>query len=155
MDTLTEPVPAAQAAQPVRGPRVTLWVLRLMTTLHVLAVLAQPILAGDYLSGHFDALGRHSMNAHIVTGFSFLAIIAALLYRWPGRGNGWIPLVAVLLLFAEVFQEGMGYARMLAVHIPLGVSICVLAVLLLIWVWRPSARRPRRRWFVRKPGGVQ
>ncbi|MGW2857555.1 hypothetical protein ACWDAZ_38880, partial [Streptomyces sp. NPDC001215] len=33
----------------------------------------------------------------------------------------------------------MGYARVLAVHVPLGVPIIACTVLMLVWAWRPSA----------------
>jgi uncharacterized membrane protein YozB (DUF420 family) len=39
-------------------------------------------------------------------------------------------------------QIALGFARLLTVHIPLGVAIIVLAVLLTVWAWRPHPPAP-------------
>lgn len=66
-----------------------------------------------------------------------IAGVAAIPIRWPGSGPAW-PSLACLGLFALIaLQIAMGFARVLTVHIPLGVSIILLAILLLIWAWRP------------------
>ena len=44
----------------VRRPRVSLWPLRVVLTAHLLAVLAQPVLAGRFLTGDVDAIGWHA-----------------------------------------------------------------------------------------------
>lgn len=140
MDTVTAPP----------GPRVTLWLLRAVATGFLLAVLAQPVLAGLYLSGEFDALGVHAGNAAAVILLAMGLISAALLFCTAGRGRFWPLPVAVVTFLATGMQTGFGYARRLALHIPLGVAIVTLAVLLAIAVWRPSMRRPRRPlWGVR------
>ncbi|MGH3980283.1 MAG: hypothetical protein ACRDRZ_14975 [Pseudonocardiaceae bacterium] len=141
MNTLTAPV-ADPMARP--GPRVTLWLLRGVTTLFLLAVLAQPVLAGMYLSGEWDALAVHSANAGIVILLALVAAAAALLYWLFGRGRFWPLPVTIAGFLAAGFQTGFGYERRLALHIPLGVAIVMLAVLLAIGVWRSGARRPRR-----------
>ena len=40
-------------------------------------------------------------------------------------------------------QVGFGYERMLALHVPLGVTIVGVMLLLLVWVWRPRLGAPR------------
>src|SRR5689334_4168123 len=40
------------------GPLITLWLLRIAVTAHLVAVLAQPVLAGRYLTGDVDARAR-------------------------------------------------------------------------------------------------
>lgn len=127
-----------------RGPRVTLWLLRAATSAFLLAVLAQPVLAGRYLSGEFDALGVHALNARAVILLSMVVAAASLLFATLGRGRFWPLPVAVALFLGAGFQTGSGYARQLALHIPLGVVIVTAAVLLAVAVWRPSMRRPRR-----------
>jgi hypothetical protein len=68
-------------------------------------------------------------------------------YIWPGGGRPW-PLAALLTLWwAAAIQLGMGYARVLAVHVPLGVTVVGAAVALAVWSWTPAARRPRRGWW--------
>jgi hypothetical protein len=49
----------------------------------------------------------------------------------------------VALFLVVGLQIGMGFSRTLEVHIPLGVAIVTMSVLLTIWVWTPSAARPR------------
>jgi hypothetical protein len=59
------------------------------------------------------------------------------------RGRLWVLPAAVGLLVAVGLQMAAGYLRALQFHIPLGVVIVTLSVLLAIWVWRPAAARPR------------
>ncbi|MGH3695725.1 MAG: hypothetical protein ACRDRX_17335 [Pseudonocardiaceae bacterium] len=146
METTTAHPPAT--AVPVRGPRATLWLLRVTATVQAGLVLVQPVLAGWYLSGDYDALSAHAANAGYV-GYGVIAsLISTLLYWLPGRGRGGPFLVAVAVFVALVFQFGAGYGRNLALHIPLGVAIVTASVLFGIWAWRPAARRARRpfRW---------
>ncbi|MQA16233.1 MAG: hypothetical protein GEV09_19420 [Pseudonocardiaceae bacterium] len=140
MDTSTAP------ATPT-GPRVTLWVLRTVSVLLLLAVLAQPVLAGLYLSGEWDALGLHSGNAVLVESLSFFLLLAALAYWLAGRGRGRVALAATLLFIAAVMQSGFGYARQLGLHIPLGVAVVTASVVFTVWVCRAGARTPRRPWW--------
>ena len=136
--------PALDAPPPVvRGPRTTAWLLRILITLHALAAIAQPVLAGAYLQGAFDAIGLHSGNAILVLLLCFFAALAAVPY-WLRNGAGWPVLVLSALWLAEGFQIGMGYALVLAVHVPLGVLVVGTAVALLIWAWSPASRRPRK-----------
>ena len=67
----------------------------------------------------------------------------AALLRWrPGGGPGWPALACAVLFGAEAGQIAMGYARVLALHIPLGVAITACTFLMLVWAWRPVL--PRR-----------
>lgn len=138
VDTLTGPPP-----QRVRRPVVTLWSLRIGLTAHLLAVLAQPVLAGLYLTGDVDAIGVHATVASTIAGLTTLLVGIALGYVTVGRGRLW-PLPAMVALFLlEGFQIGAGYARELQLHVPLGVAVVVASVLLAAWVWTPAAARPR------------
>lgn len=104
-----------------------------MTTV---CVVAQPVLAGGYLSGGFDFLAFHEMNAHAIVNLLFFQAIAAVLYRWPGGGSVRPLLFTIVLLAGAVTQEVMGFDRVLAVHIPLGVFLVVFALYVCVWVWR-------------------
>jgi hypothetical protein len=137
VDTLTRPAP------PVRRPRISLWTLRLVITVHLLAVLAQPVLAGRYLTGDVDAIEVHGLVGSLLMLVTMTVFAAALAYVLAGRGRLWVLPVIVLLFLAEGFQIGMGYARELQLHVPLGVAIVVTSVLLAAWVWTPTAARPR------------
>ena len=126
-----------------RRPRVALWLLRAVLTAHLLAVLAQPVLAGYYLTGDMDAIGWHATVGSTLAAVALLVIAAAVGYVLVRRGSWWLPAVAVLLFLADGFQIGMGYERALEIHMPLGVAIVVGSVLLVGWSWTPVRARAR------------
>ncbi|WP_345377871.1 hypothetical protein [Pseudonocardia yuanmonensis] len=150
MDTIL-PGPA-QAPGPVRLPGVrrprvapwTLWTLRVLLTVHVLAVLGQPLLAGLYLSGDVDAIAVHGAVGSALAAVGLVLIAGAAAYVLAGRGRWWVLPATVALFFAEGLQVGFGYARQLGLHVPLGVLVVTVSVLLAAWVWAPAARRGRR-----------
>jgi hypothetical protein len=115
----------------------------LLLTGHLVAVLAQPLLAGRYLTGDVDAMKAHGLIGSLLALAAMAFIVCALAYVAGGRGQLWVLPVSVLVFLAEGFQIGMGYSRQLELHVPLGVAIVVAAVLLAAWVWTPSAARPR------------
>ena len=98
-------------------------------------LVGQPILAGVFLDGEFDALALHELNAGIVTSLRMVLIPVTLLYWLPGGGRGWPVLAALALFFAEGIQSGFGYARLLSMHVPLGVAIVTGSVLFAVWVF--------------------
>jgi hypothetical protein len=122
-----------------------LWTLRAVITVHALAVLAQPVLAGLFLTGDVDAIGVHGLIGSLLALVGMVVIGVALAYVLGGRGRLWVLPVAVALFLADGFQIGAGYTRQLELHIPLGVAIVVTSVLLAAWAWSPSAARPRTR----------
>ena len=140
---LEPPSVTPPAPRPVRGPRTTAWLLRITVTVHALAVAAQPVLAGAYLQGAFDAIGLHSGNGILLLTLCMFAALAAVPY-YLRNGVGWPALVLGTLWLVEGLQLGMGFAFVMAVHIPLGVLIVGIAVWLMIWSWTPASRRPRR-----------
>lgn len=127
-----------------RRPRATLWTLRVLLTLHVLAVLAQPLLAGLYLSGDVDAIAVHGTVGSALAALGLVLIAGAAAYVLAGRGRWWVLPGIVVLFFAEGLQVGFGYARQLNLHVPLGVLVVTVSILLAAWVWTPAARRSRR-----------
>jgi hypothetical protein len=112
-------------------------------TVNLLAVLAQPVLAGLFLTGDVDAIGVHGVIGSLLGVIELVVIVIAFAYVLGGRGRLWVLPVAVLLFLAVGFQIAAGYARELELHVPLGVTIVVASVLLAGWVWTPSAARPR------------
>lgn len=126
-----------------RRPRLSLWLLRTVLTVHLLAVLAQPVLAGLFLTGDIDAIAVHGTIGSTLAAVDLVVIGATLAYVLGGRGRLWVLPVVVALFLAVGLQIGFGYSRTLEIHIPLGVAIVTTSVLLAIWVWSPSAGRPR------------
>ena len=114
----------------------THWPLRISATATAVLLLDQAVYAGQFLSGSFAALHTHRENAT----FAGLAVLAtgacAVLQRWPGRGPLW-PMFACLAQFALIgLQIGLGFARVLTLHVPLGVGIILGWIHLTVWAWR-------------------
>jgi hypothetical protein len=120
----------------------TYWPFRLAVTVATVLLVDQPVYAGQFLSGTFSALHTHRENATVAGIAVGVAALAAVPIRWPGRGPLW-PLLACLGLYGLIaVQIVIGFGRLLTIHIPLGVAIIVLAVLLTVWAWRPHLPRP-------------
>ena len=140
IETTTTPPP------PDQGPRASLQVLRVVAVLHTLAFLAQPVFAGGYLMGDVDSLALHDINAFVITGLDLAQLICAIVYFWGGRGRAWPIWASLAVALAVEVQVGMGYERLLVVHLPLGVSLTVGQILITIWLFGAGAAsaRPRR-----------
>lgn len=136
----------------VRRPGASLWTLRSVAVVHTAVVVGQPLLAGRYLGGDVESLAVHSLNGSLLPLVTMLQGVAALTYIWPGGGRVWPFAGTFLLFFAEGIQIGLGHSRQLAIHLPLGVGIVLLQVLLTVWLFRAGARRPRRRLRLRGAG---
>ena len=137
MDTLAATPPR------VRRPVITLWLLRVALTVHLLAVLAQPVLAGLFLTGDVDAIEVHGAVAIAIELLTTIIVGITIGYVTVGRGRLWTLAAIVGLFLLEGFQIGVGYARALQFHVPTGVVVVVGSVLLAAWAWTPSAGRPR------------
>lgn len=127
----------------MKRPRFTLVLLQVFLVLHALLVIAQPIMAGMYLSGEVDAMNVHSPIGSTLWMITMLQIVIAALYWRPGGGRLWPAIATVVLFFAEFTQMTLGHSSTLAVHVPLGVSIVAGVVLMTVWSFTPAARRPR------------
>lgn len=128
---------------PLPGTRWVRWPFRALTTLAAVLLFDQAVFAGQFLSGSYPALLTHRENATYAGVAVLLAGLSAILLRWPGKGPWW-PLPACFGLFGLVAAQIMlGFGRVLAVHIPLGVTIIGLAVGLTIWAWRYDGRTTR------------
>jgi len=136
VNTLAQPVETA------RRPRLTLWLLRVTATIQLVLVLAQPVLAGLFLTGDVDAIEVHAAVATAVA-FADLVLIGVAVAYTVARGRLWVLPASVALLVAVGLQMAAGYTRALQFHIPLGVVIVTASVVLGIWAWTPAAARPR------------
>jgi hypothetical protein len=151
---MSDETPATTAATPPASPagRVPAWAawsLRAVVLAVAILVFLQPVLAGRFITGDVGMLRVHSTVAGFITALAFLQFAAAILVWRPGRGPSW-PIWASLAFFlvAEV-QGALGYARVVSLHIPLGVLLFGLAVAMVIGTWSPKLRirrsHPRRR----------
>lgn len=129
----TSPEGRAAEAELLRWP---LWVFRGTATLAAIMLFDQSVFAGQFLSGTYDALLVHRENATFAGISVVVSSIGAVLLRWPGRGPWW-PIAACFGLFGLIaLQIIIGFARILALHLPLGVLIILLATGLAVWAWR-------------------
>ena len=106
--------------------------LRVVVLLHTALVLAQAAFAGQFLAGGGAWVRVHEANAGIIHMVAVFQLVLAILVWRPGRGPGWPALASLALLLAEELQMGFGYARILALHVPLGVAIFGLTVAILV-----------------------
>ncbi|MGI8691491.1 MAG: hypothetical protein ACR2JK_01135 [Geodermatophilaceae bacterium] len=113
--------------------RTTRWFLRAGFGVMAGLAVAQPVLAGSYLSGNLDAISVHTAIGGTLPVVGFLALILAVLHWWPGRGPAWPALVMVVLTVLIVVQANAGYSRTLGLHVPLGVAIVGTTVGLFGW----------------------
>lgn len=118
--------------------------LRGTVTLLAVAVFAQPVLAGLFLGGDSAMIAVHAGVASAIELLALVQIIVAVVLWRPGRGPGW-PVFASIGIFLAVFaQSAVGYAHVLAVHVPLGAAMFAGMLLLLVRVWRPGLGRGTR-----------
>jgi hypothetical protein len=133
MTTVDEITQVATASSGRRWP----WqLLRVVTALTTLSAFTQAVLAGGVVAGRIEMLPLHSNNGLLLTAGT-LALLVALVLAWrPGGGPAWVLLVGLAMTSATVVQLGLGFSRSLAVHVPLGTTVIIAQVMLLVWVWR-------------------
>ena len=88
---------------------------------------------------------NYRINAGIVTALDVAQLICAIVYFWGGRGRAWPIWASLAVALAVEVQVGMGFERLLVVHLPLGVSLTVAQILITVWLFRPAAAAPRPR----------
>lgn len=140
-----EPTSTGPGPRRLRTPRKSLVALRIIAGAHLVVFCLQPVLAGIYLAGDFDALGLHDLNAQILSGFTAAQLIGCLIYAWRGGGRWWPLIFTVLLALAEESQKGLGYNRLIALHVPIGVLLIITQLSFTCWTFTGSARRARVR----------
>jgi uncharacterized membrane protein YozB (DUF420 family) len=132
--------------QPTSAPRWPRTLFRSLTTCEALLALTQAALAGGFLDGNYGALDMHQVGAMITAAFAVLQLVSAVLLWRLGGGPGWPAAACGALIAAETGQIGLGYGRVLAVHVPLGAAIIACTFLMLAWSWRsaPEAAPARK-----------
>jgi hypothetical protein len=125
------------------GPGWPAWLFRIVVTAEAVLAFNQAVFAGRFINGDYGAVASHSTGAAITELVLMVEVVAAVLLWRPGRGPAW-PILASLGLFLLVgVQIALGFSRALAVHVPLGVTVIALDILMLVWAWRyRPARRP-------------
>jgi hypothetical protein len=133
--TSTDGAPAHPPALEA-GPRWPRWAFRVTSTVAAVMLFDQAVFAGQFLSGRYESLATHRENATFAGIAVLVAGVAAVLVRRPGRGPWW-PTLACLGLFALIAgQIALGFARVISLHVPLGVLIIVLGTAVTVGAWR-------------------
>ncbi len=122
-----------------RDVRWFLWPYRVIVTLVAALSYVQAVLAGQFLSGTYGSLLGHQNTAAVIDMLLILAIPIAVVITVWGRRSWWPVVFVVGLLALTSTQNQLGFARILTVHIPLGVAIIMLATAVAIWAWRATA----------------
>jgi len=100
-----------------------LQILRFVLVSHALAVLAQSVFAGQFLSGSDTQVRFHELNGWIVLGISATQILVGSALMKSGIASLWLVFGSVFVFLGEGLQIGTGYGRFLNVHVPLGVIL--------------------------------
>ena len=91
--------------------------------IHLLAILGQAAIAGEFLSGTDGVVKFHEWGGWVILG---LGLVQSAIAGWLARGDSrmfGVLILSVLVAMTEALQVGTGYGRFLGVHIPLGVTV--------------------------------
>lgn len=107
---------------------------KILIAISAVAVLVQAVTAGQVLGGAMSSAG-HAAGAGAVHLSQVLAFIAAILVWKPGRGPGWLPVAAGVVMVLGFAQSAIG-SGLTSLHVPLGMLLFGLTVWLSLWAWR-------------------
>jgi hypothetical protein len=120
------------------------WVFRIVVSAHGVVLAGQPVFAGVYLTGDFDALRWHAVGADVVTSLGYVQLVVAIVV-WARLRRAWPFAATTAVVTAETVQYFAGLAGALWLHLPLGVlTVAALVVQFIAVWWRPLARREAR-----------
>ncbi|MFF2007448.1 hypothetical protein ACFVWY_00030 [Streptomyces sp. NPDC058195] len=136
--TTAVPGTAEAGTDAAAGGRVTF--VRVATALQTLTVFFQAVTAGLLLSTSYGGT-LHDVGARVMYGASMLYVLAAVLAWRPGGGSPRSILYASGFLVLASVQVVLGIADVPSVHVPLGVLMFGLSVLVLAQalIRRPEA----------------
>ncbi|MBC2876947.1 MULTISPECIES: hypothetical protein [Streptomyces] len=110
-------------------------VLRAAAVAVLLDTLVQAALAGLFVTGDLDLLAWHAANAGVLSALTVVETVAALVvWRWL-RAPGWPAAVSAGLVVLVGVQRGLGEARALAGHMPLGMAVFGCSTALAYWAF--------------------
>lgn len=130
--------------------------LRVTTAALVVLSLAQAVLAGSFLSGHYDSLKMHEINAMLLFGVAIVQAVAVVFARRRGEPRP-VLIVGLLLPLLIAGQIALGFVRVLGLHVVFGVLMIVGITQLAGRVWRSPTPQPVSSNDVQPaiPGGAQ
>ncbi|MGW2634464.1 hypothetical protein ACWC2K_34855 [Streptomyces chattanoogensis] len=107
--------------------------MRGTAVLVLLDTLVQAALAGLFVTGDLNLLAWHAANAGVLSALTVIQTVLAVVVWRRLRGPGWPVAAGAALLGLVTVQQGLGEARMLAGHMPLGMAIFGCATALTYW----------------------
>ncbi|TCO52809.1 hypothetical protein [Actinocrispum wychmicini] len=110
---------------------IALWALRVAGVLFAVAVMGQAVFAGLFVTGDVGMLDMHGLNAAVVVVATLVWIVVAIILAVKYKNARELILIGVGALVITVVQMAVGGARILWLHIPLGVGMFALAVRML------------------------
>jgi len=133
-------ITAAPANQPKvrRNSLIARWPLRVVASVLVLLLWAQPLLIGLFLGGDFDKLAAHGTTGGILVGITLIQLIAAIPAWRPGGLPGWSVAVCAAMAVGAVVQVAAGFQRNLGLHVPLGVTLAAAGITVAVRAWWPT-----------------
>jgi hypothetical protein len=128
-------VTEAGAREPVRARRWPYLLCRGTTAGLALLSVTQAVLAGSFLSGHYDALMAHLTTAMVMVALAVVQAVGVVVLRRAG-GPRSVMLLGLAFPVIMAGLAGLGMTRVLALHVPLAVLSVVGLLRLAAWVWR-------------------
>ncbi|HEY3503311.1 MAG TPA: hypothetical protein VGN37_11085 [Actinocatenispora sp.] len=115
--------------------------VRIVAIATAIVVLLQAVSAGLFVTGQVSFLDMHGYGA-MAAGLLVIATLVTAILRWrPGGGTSQPVLMAVVELVLVVAQAGLGFSRVLALHIPLGVALFGVTLVYAVWACTPAVSR--------------
>ncbi|MEU3354260.1 hypothetical protein [Streptomyces sp. NPDC037389] len=120
-------------------------VLRVVAVAVLLDTLVQAALAGLFVTGDLDLLAWHAANASVLGALTVAETVAALVVWRRLRAPGWPAAASAALVALVGVQQGLGEARLLAGHMPLGMAVFGCATALACWAFSDRATGAARQ----------
>ena len=123
-------------------PTWPLWTYRIVAALAAVLLFIQSILAGQFIAAKNDKLAfmLHRENAVLASVVVLILVIAAILSVKPGGGSRAVIPRAIGLLVVTAFEGFAGFAKLTALHVPLGVLLIGIAAWMAITAWTPPRK---------------
>lgn len=97
--------------------------VRSLALVLVVQVVLQAALAGGFITGRLTFLDLHSANGILLVLTSGALLPATVLLVRPGRGPWWPVAFSVVFWWLVAIQVGFGFARLVGLHIPIGMAV--------------------------------
>ena len=123
----------------------SLWALRVTVTLAAVVYLFQAVSAGQFLEGDYAFLRVHQLGTTVADVLMFVALVSAGCLKWVARGPLSPFLAVVGTIIVSQAQAAAGAARLIWLHVPLGVVLIGLVWAIAWAAWTaPNWTRVRK-----------